>query len=165
MRHIFLYITTYGEHVMTKIDTLKKFGSFNLHPERVKALWFQNSTFFDPLDLLQVRYEMLRYVIVEKVSKMDAAALFGVSRPTFYDAEAAFARTGLVGLLPQQRGPKDPHKLDGNVMAFLGTYLAEDKRLSSKDLAALVLTHFNIAVHPRSIERALGKKKLYNACP
>ena len=60
--------------------------------------------FFDARDL--VKYEMLRQVSIEGAKKADAAALFGVSRPTLYQPEAAFAQQGLAGLLPQQRGPK-----------------------------------------------------------
>jgi transposase len=143
----------------TKIQTLKKSGTFNLHPEQVKAPLFQNSSFFDSLDLLQVRYEMLRSVMVEGVSKKEAAELFGVSRPTFYEAEAAFTRSGLAGLLPQQRGPKKAHKLTTNVMAFIEHCLAENKKLRAKALSDLIRESFNVLVHPRSIERALSRKK------
>lgn len=144
----------------TKINTLKESGSLNLHPERVKALWFQNSAFFDPHDFLQVRYEMLRHVELEGASKKEASELFGVSRPTFYEVESAFSRAGLVGLLPQQRGPKEAHKLDSNVMAFLETCFTDNQKPRIKDLVMLILAHFHISVHPRSIERALRKKKL-----
>ena len=34
------------------------------------------------------------------------AAKFGVSRPTVYQAQAAFQQDGLIGLLPKHRGPK-----------------------------------------------------------
>lgn len=142
-----------------KIKALKESGSFNPHPERVKAPWFQNSPFFDPLDFLQVKYEMLRYVKIEGVSKRETAKLFGVSRPTFYEAESAFARAGLAGLLLQHRGPKEAHKLDTKVMAFIETWITKDQKVRARELAELVRTHFNLLVHPRSIERALARKK------
>ncbi len=145
--------------IKPKIKILKEFGSLNHHPKRVKALWFQNSTFFDPLDSLQVKYEMIRCVKIEGISKIEAAKLFGVSRPTFYEAESAFLHSGLVGLLPQQRGPKEAHKLNANVMDFIKNCLIKDKELKPKALAKLVNTHFNIVVHTRSIERALTRKK------
>ena len=69
--------------------------------------------FFDARDL--VKYEMLRQVSIEGAKKADAAALFSVSRPTFYQPEAAFAQQGLAGLLPQQRGPKRPHARSNGV--------------------------------------------------
>jgi hypothetical protein len=42
--------------------------------------------------------------------------LFGLSRPTFHQAEAAFERNGADGLLPQLRRPKSGHKLTPEVM-------------------------------------------------
>ena len=73
-----------------KMERLKQQGGLNRHPERVRAPWFAGSSgFFDARDLAQVKYEMLRQVRVEGAEKTKAAALFGVSRPTFYEAEAA----------------------------------------------------------------------------
>ena len=147
---------------ITKIKNLKELGSFNPHQERIKAPWFQNSSFFDSCDLLQVKYEMLRHVLIDGSSKSDAAKLFGISRPTFYEAEAAFSDSGLAGLLPQQRGPKEAHKLDATVMTFLEDLLTSNQQLRAKELSSLILAHFNLSVHPRSIERAiLRKKKLH----
>jgi transposase len=148
---------------MTKHDTktkvLKESGVLNPHPERVKAPWFQNSAFFDPRDSLQVKYEMLRSVLVEGASKSKTAALFGISRPTFYEAESAFLQRGLAGLLPQQRGPKEAHKLDTQVMVFIEKCISKNSKLRIKDLVKLIHAHFHISVHPRSIERAMARKK------
>ncbi|BAB52403.1 mll6055 [Mesorhizobium japonicum MAFF 303099] len=47
------------------------------------------------------------------VNTAHAAALFGVSRPTCYQAEDAFEREGIAGLLPSARGPKSAHSCDG----------------------------------------------------
>ena len=72
---------------------------------------------------------------------------------------SAFARAGLAGLLLQQRGPKEAHKLDTKVMAFIETWITKDQKVRARELAELVRTHFNLLVHPRSIERALARKK------
>lgn len=143
----------------TKTKALQASGSFNPRPERVKAPWFQNSAFFDPRDFLQVKYEMLRQVSIEGASKSEAAALFGVSRPTFYEAESAFLREGFTGLLPQQRGPQGAHKLDANMMRFIEKCIHENQTLHTPELVLLIQAHFNISVHPRSIERAMARKK------
>ena len=45
-----------------KRDRLQRSGTLNPHPERVRDSAFQVEGFFDPLDLLQVRYEMVRLV-------------------------------------------------------------------------------------------------------
>jgi transposase len=142
-----------------KAKTLKQLGMLNAHPERVAAPWFPASAFFDPRDLVQVKYEMLRHISVEGASKAKTAALFGVSRPTVYQAQAAFARAGLAGLLPQRRGPKQGHKLDAQVIAFAQARLSEDATLRARELVALIEAELGGRVHPRSIERALARKK------
>lgn len=131
----------------------------NPHPERVQAPEFQPETFFDPQDLVQVKYEMLRQVHVDGASKAEAAARFGLSRPTLYQAESASAQAGLVGLLPRPRGPKGAHKLTGEVMAFIDRYLAEHGPVGARSLAEAVALELGITIHPRSIERALACKK------
>jgi len=142
-----------------KADRLKQNDSLNLHPERVRATHFKNSAFFDPCDLVQVKYEMLREVSHEGSSKAQAAALYGMSRPTFYLALDAFTREGLAGLLPGQRGPKGAHKLTDEVMAFIARRQAEDPGLHARALAVALQEELHVVVHPRSIERALARKK------
>lgn len=164
-RRILYYTLTTAYPIMSKVrshpkaDRLKQNDSLNLHPERVRAERFQNSAFFDPRDLVQVKYEMLREVSHEGSSKAQAALLYGMSRPTFYEALDAFARDGLAGLLPGQRGPKGAHKLTDEVMAFIERRQTEDPGLHAKALAEALREELQLAVHPRSIERALARKK------
>jgi len=142
-----------------KATGLQQAGLLNPHPERVQAPWFESNTFFDPHDIVQVKYEMLRSVQIDRASKAGAATLFGVSRPTYYQAEDNFTRAGLAGLVPQQRGPKGAHKLDTQLMSFIETQQQERGPLSASRLAKLILAQFGITVHPRSIERAIVRKK------
>lgn len=142
-----------------KRERLDHLGVLNPHPERVQAPWFQSGDFFDAHDLIQVRYEMLRHVHMDATPKAEAAALFGVSRPTFYQVEAAFAREGLAGLIPQSRGPKGAHKLTADVMAFIEQCVQRDGPLPARALAAQIKAELCITIHPRSIERALARKK------
>lgn len=102
---------------------------------------------------------MLRQVRVEGAKKAAVAALFGVSRPTFYQAEAAFARQGLTGLLPQSRGPKSPHKLTPEVMAFIDARMGGECPPGASALAQVIQAELGLSVHPRSVERALARKK------
>lgn len=143
-----------------KAEQLRQSGILNPHPQRVLASWFaRQDGFFDPRDLVQVKYEMLRYVHADGASKAEAAALFGLSRPTLYQAEAAFAREGLAGLLPQRRGPKGAHKLTAEVMAFIEHHHDGTGAVQAPRLARLLATELGVSVHPRSIERALARKK------
>lgn len=148
-----------------KVARLKVLGVLNPHPERVQSPAFLTNPFFDPRDLVQVKYEMLRLVQMDGTSKANAATLFGVSRPTYYQAEAAYAREGVTGLLPRQRGPKGGHKLDGRVMAFIEDYLNEHGATGARRLARIIQEEFGLSVHPRSIERALARKKKRQAPP
>src|SRR5258708_31387127 len=99
-----------------KAVELKRTGTLNPHPEAVGDLLFKENPFFDPRDLLQVRYEMLRRHSAEDMSILDAAAAFGVSRPTFYQAQVACNRAGLAGLLPRQRAPNAAHNATPHVL-------------------------------------------------
>lgn len=142
-----------------KLDRLRQLGVLNPRPEAVRAPWFQSSGFFDPHDLVQVKYEMLRHVRQDGVNKAEAAALFGLSRPTYYQAEAAFERDGLAGLLPRTRGPKSAHKLTDDVMRFIERHQHAGAPLQARALADLVQSKLGVNVHPRSIERAVARKK------
>ena len=143
-----------------KRSQLRQQGCLNPHPERVTDPLFDHDAFFDRRDWLQVKYEMLRRVRQEGAGVTETAAAFGVSRPTFYQAQAAFAREGLIGLLPKKRGPREGHKLSGEVLAFLIAARQDDKTLSARQLADWVQARFGLTVHPRSIERVLaGVKK------
>ncbi len=142
----------------TKLDRLRQIGALNTQATRVRASWFQASAFFDSNDLVQVKYEMLRHVRQDGATKADAASLFGVSRPTYYQAEAAFEREGLGGLLPQPRGPKSAHKLTAEVMTLIEQHY-HGGPVQARTLARLVQSQLGVSVHPRSIERAIARKK------
>ena len=58
---------------------------------------FASSEFLDARDLVQVKYEMVRRVRVDGAPVARAAAAFGFSRPSYYEAAAAVDRDGLVG--------------------------------------------------------------------
>lgn len=142
-----------------KRQALDESGTANVHAEAVHDSAFAHSEFFDPHDLVQVRYEMLRRVSAEGLSVTAAVARFGVTRPTFYKAQADFARAGLVGLLPAKRGPHGPHKLTDEVMRFVEQTHLDDTQLDGPDLVQRIQRHFGLAVHRRTVERALARSK------
>lgn len=142
-----------------KQKTLRQNGTLNLRPQDVRHPLFQNSDFFDPSDVVQVKYEMLRQVQVDKQSVSRTAKEFGFSRPSFYQAEFAFEQSGLPGLLPQKRGPRNGHKLTPEVMEFVAEQRTKEPSLSFAQLAERVQHNFHLKVHPRSIERQLLREK------
>ncbi len=142
-----------------KIDSLRRQGCLHPRPDKVTDELLATSEFFDPRDLLQVKYEMLRRVRVDGHSISQSAARFGLSRPSFYQAQKAYAEGGLPALLPKKSGPRRAHKLSEEVMALLREALAGDPELSAKALVRLVEERFDISVHRRSIERALARQE------
>ena len=142
-----------------KLEALRQQGCLHPHPERVTDPLFVGADFFDGRDLVQVKYEMVRRVQVEAQPVGQSARAFGFSRPSFYQAQAALEREGLAGLVPKKKGPRRAHKLNAEVMAFVQQQLAQEPSLRSSDLAARVRERFGLQVHPRSIERALGRAK------
>ena len=142
-----------------KQQALRAQGSLNPHPETVTSALFQNSDFFDPRDLVQVKYEMLRRVDAENQPISRAAQEFGFSRPSFYQAQAAFQQGGLSGLIPQKRGPRQAHKLTASVMKFVEQTRRAEPSLRWQELADRIEEQFGVNVHPRSIERGVAREQ------
>jgi transposase len=142
-----------------KIQTLRQQGVLNPHPEAVTDPLFQTGEFFDPQDMVQVKYEMLRRVEVEKAPVTEAAAAFGLSRPAFYQAQHAVAQQGLAGLIPRKRGPHGAHKLTPAVLDFVLQQRAASTSLTTAELITRIQQQFGVAVHRRTIERHLAQQE------
>lgn len=169
-RHIYNYIQVgpqYGSCPMTakpdkhqhKAQRLRTSGTLNRNPKRVTDPLFSEHAFFDTQDLVQIKYEMLRRVLQDGRSITEAAAAFGFSRPAFYKARRALAECGLAGLVPAKTGPRGAHKLNDQVMAFVLATKEAEPALDSRDLVERIAAQFDLTVHPRSVERALARKK------
>ncbi len=142
-----------------KTDSLRQRGCLNPDPSRVTDELFDDSEFFDPQDLVQVKYEMLRRVGAGQRTVSRTAKDFGFSRPAFYEAQHHFDQDGLVGLVPKKRGPRAGHKLTPEIVDALQKARIEEPSLSIEDLVEMVRTRFETKVHPRTIERALARRK------
>jgi len=142
-----------------KLKALLEEGTLNPTPEKVHDRKFQENEFFDPRDIVQVKYEMLRRVSVENASVTGATEEYGVTRPTYYQTKANFDKAGLAGLVPQKRGPRGPHKLQGEVLAFVEQQLVAGEPVRARELAKLIRRKFDLNVHPRPIERTVAGKK------
>jgi len=142
----------------SKTEALIEEGALNPAPDKVRDPKFRGSEFFDPRDVVQVKYEMLRRVSFDKLSVTEASDEYGVSRPTYYQAKANFEVAGIAGLVPAKPGPRGPHKIDDAVLAFLQARLAPGEPVRARELAKLVRHELDIELHPRTIERALKKR-------
>jgi transposase len=142
--------------VDAKAQALRQQGALHSNPEAVQDDAFRRDEFFDPRDLVQVRYEMLRRHQVDGQAVTEVSTAFGVSRQAFYSTEAAFEDMGISGLLPRRRGPKRAHKCTDEILDFV-----EQWRSSAEDgdVTKVVRKRFRVSINPRSIERALARRK------
>jgi transposase len=167
MRRILIYETSLESAVANprparqdpKAAALARDGVLNPHPEGIRDPLFNDNPFFDPKDLVQVRYEMVRRHQNDGIAISDVAETFGVSRPTFYKAQGALAGQGLAGLVPRQRGPKGGHKISAEVLSFVEEAKAASPDLTLPQVIGMIAERFGRDVHRRSLERALARKK------
>lgn len=152
-------VSTKHDRKRSKADLLREEGTLNPASERVLDPKFRESEFFDPRDAVQVKYEMLRRVSIENASVTGATQEYGVSRPTYYQAKANLEQAGVAGLVPKKPGPRGPHKIRGDVLAFLKERLVPGHPIRARELATLIQQEFDLEVHPRTIERAIRGKK------
>lgn len=143
-----------------KIQALRRSGTLNANPQKVRQSAFIEGGFFDPHDLVQLKYETLRAVENDGKPIVEAALEFGLSRPTIYECQENFRQDGMEGLLPKKRGPKQPRKLTGEVCKYMSEALLHDPGLKMTALAESIKKRFGIVVHPRTLEKAVVKKGL-----
>src|SRR5713226_9470637 len=118
----------------------------NPHPEQVRDPEFLSSEFFDARDVVQVKYEMVRKVKADGAPVTAAAAAFGYSRPSYYEAAAALDRAGLEGLVPARPGPRGGHKLTGQILTWAEQQLAASPALKPAGLAGPIAGAFGVHV-------------------
>jgi hypothetical protein len=142
-----------------KVAALRAAGALHPRPEAVQDEAFVRQEFFDRRDRVQVKYEMVRRHRIDGRPVTEVATAFGVSRQAFYAAETAFTAAGLPGLLPRPRGPKGAHKCTDEILDFVEQQRAEAPARSAAALADAVRERFGVAIHPRSLARALVRRK------
>ena len=130
-------------------------------PGRVRAALFEQHRFFDPLDKVQVKYEMLRAHAVEGRSVVAVAEEFGFSRETYYTVLAAFQARGVPGLVDGKPGRPGPLKLTDEAAQWVWQLHRRAPDLSGRAIADRLAEELGVEVHRRTIERLLrgaGKK-------
>lgn len=147
-----------------KTEFLRKEGLLNSKPERVRHPQFDDLTFFDPLDLPQVRYEMLRIAKVEGKSVSEACRTFGFSREYFYQQERAFMDRGYVALLGSPMGRRPLIALNQEVINFITHRRLQEPKVSGEQLRKEVHENYGVECSRRTVERiietlGLGSKR------
>ena len=142
-----------------KQETLGRQNVLYHNAESITDELFHSEDFFDPHDLIQVKYEMLRRVRRDNWSVTRAADTFGFSRISYYAIHRAFEAEGIAGLLPKKRGPKHPTKLTERVLAFIDRQGEQSPPPSAVRVQALLAEELGVTVHKRTVERVLQRKK------
>ena len=145
-----------------KRQFLEEAGALHRRPERVRAALFEQHRFFDPLDKVQVKYEMLRAHAVDGRRVVSLAEEFGFSRETYYTALVAFATGGVPRLADGKSGRPGPLKLTEEFAGWVLDLHRRRPELSGREIAERLAQEQGVDVHRRTIERLLlgaGRKK------
>ena len=143
----------------SKKAALRAAGALHPNPNAVRDEAFLQGDFFDPNDLVQVKYEMLRRHRDEQKTVAEVARSFGTSRQAFYSAKTLFDNQGIPGLIPKRRGPQSAHKCTKEVLDFAEQWKDDHQAEGTLRLADAIEHHFGIRINPRSIDRALVRRK------
>jgi transposase len=138
---------------------LEQSGALHRHPDRVRAELFERYRFFDPLDKVQVKYEMLRAHALDGRSVVSVAEAFGFSRETFYSTLAAFEAYGIPGLADGKPGRPGLWKLTDEAVSWVLDLHRRRPELSGRQIAERLAEELGIEVGRRTIERLLGGRK------
>jgi transposase len=145
-----------------KIQVLKNNGTYNNHYAEVKKSDFVENKFYDPMDAVQVKYEMLRDGESGIRPIKDVAEDFGFSRATYYNIKEGFEKRGIASLFPEKTGPKAPHKLSQDICNFVDDYITFNPDKKVLDILEEIYEKKNVKISRRTLERYLEKKKRHN---
>lgn len=148
-----------------RTDFLVAQGLANSRPERVKSPLFGSLEFFEPLDLPQVRYEMLRAARGGSASVAEACRSFGFSREYFYRLERAFLERGYVALLGSPMGRPPLLALNPQIVNFIVYRKLEDATVSGETLRGEIQDLFKVDCSRRTVERIVEKSRVGRGGP
>ena len=142
----------------SKHHWLRKSHTLNPQPGRVAAKRFREGGFYDPEDLLQVRYEAVRQALQGGTSRAAAALAHGFSRSTLHRLLRLFRERGLAGLVPRKRGPRGPTKITPEILRFVDEQRSLRGHLGSTVLVREIQSRFGVSIHRVSLDQALARR-------
>jgi len=146
------------ECLLSKQDVLLENGTFNRNHAKVKEQRFIDDIFYDPRDLAQVKYEMLRTARESKESVEEITIRYGFSRAGFYKIKNSFEKEGLSAFVSNKTGPRNAWKLTKEHQRFIDGYLSENPDAGSGEIAAILKTERGLEISKRTIERYRNRK-------
>ena len=144
---------------MDKKDILKKNGTYNKNHSKVIREKFLTGGFYDPVDAMQVKYEMIRDADDADVNISHLSKEYGYTRTAFYNIKAAFSKGGMQALVPSKTGPKAATKLTAEVSADIAVYTTGHPGASAREIQEYLREEKGVAIGKRTIERHISKKK------
>ncbi len=141
----------------SKKSFLEQEGLLNPKPERITQPLFEKLDFFDPLDLPQVRYEMIRTARVDNVAVAKTCRMFGFSREYFYKLERDFMARGYVALLGSTIGRRPIIALNQEILNFIVHRKLEEPKVSGEGLRQEIKKKYRVDCSRRTVERIVEK--------
>jgi transposase len=143
---------------LSKQDILLENGTFNRNHTKVTDQRFISDDFYDPKDLAQVKYEMLRTARESKESVEEISIRFGFSRAGFYKIKNAFEKEGISAFVSNKTGPRNAWKLTKEYQHFIDGYLLENPDASSGEIASILKAERGLEISKRTVERYRNRK-------
>jgi len=147
---------------MSKQDILLENGTYNKNHNKVIEQRFVDDDFYDPQDLAQVKYEMLRTVRESEKSIEEVTKRFGFSRSGFYKIKNSFEKSGISSFVSNKTGPQNARKLTKEYQQFIDNYLFENPNTSSENITAVLKLEKGLVISKRTIERYRNRKSRHN---
>ncbi len=140
---------------MEKKEVLSSIGAINNNPEKVTSSLFLSNDFFDPLDNVQVKYEMLRSNQVEQHKVTHICNQYGYSREAFYVILRKYKAQGIAGLLEGVRKKKSTIMLNEDIIKMIIKEKFHNPDISGAKLAKKINAKFKTDYKKRAIEKAV----------
>lgn len=144
---------------MGKVEILKANGTYNKRHNSVKKPEFMEDGFYDPMDVVQVKYEMLRDAEDSGRPIGAVAGEFGFSRTAYYNIKESFENSGMSSLVPEKPGPRRPRKLTEALQEFIDEYVDSHPGASATAIAEAIESERGETISKRTVERYAAKKK------
>lgn len=150
---------------MEKEKILLQAGALNKHPEKITSPIFMKHDFFDPLDKVQIKYEMLRANRVDKIKVSEISKQFNYSRDGFYRILRKFKKNGIAGLFEPSCKKKNTVINNRDITNMIIREKVKQSDISGNKLAQKINSTFKTNFGKRTVEKALkslgiGKKTL-----
>lgn len=146
---------------MAKKEVLIANGTYNKNHSKVFNYKFINDPFFDAMDIVQVKYEMIKATRISELSITQIAAEFGFSRAAFYKIKTAYDLNGVAALVPEKSGPQKARKLTDEYQNYIDQYIKRKPKASSSEITQQLKQDMGINISKRTIERYRSRQGRY----